>query len=131
MGASYYLTADRTLPGVLGAQLDGKALAYLDHVLECHGVYAQMGLRPLSEYFGDLVDLDGLSSEFDDGIQGEHVGEETWFDPAEGLEVVRAVRQFLAVRAPPLILARPMPSKSSMSSSATSTATLPESEKKQ
>lgn len=100
MGASYYLTADRTLPGVLGAQLDGKALAHLDHVLECHGAYAQMGLRPLSEFFGDVVDLDGLSSEFDDEIQNEHVGEETWFYPADGLEVVHAVRQFLAVRDP-------------------------------
>lgn len=100
MGASYYLTADRPLAGITGAQLDGKALAHLDHVLESLEVYSQLGLRPLSEFFGDVVDIDGLSSEFDEAIEEEHVGEETWFDPADGLLVVRAIRQFLSGRPP-------------------------------
>lgn len=96
MGVAYYLTADRPIPGLQGPELPGKDLAHLDDRLASEGVYDQLGVSPLSEFFGSVVDLDEFS-EFDE------VGEEedgalspaVWFSAQEGLDVLSAVRAWL------------------------------------
>ncbi len=94
MGLGYVVVLERELDGIDPRQVDGRALAAERHTLDAAA--HEMGLPGLGEFVAfSHAEAETLAADmkFDAPTVGDSTGR--WFSCASGLEVVRAIQDFL------------------------------------
>ena len=93
MGVAYCVATEKTLAGVEVEDFGSKALARADEHFEKDAVYETAGVLPLMHFFGDDP-RDMLGDEGFDDVPEENISEK-WFDAADGLGTVAALKRHL------------------------------------
>ena len=93
MGVAYYISTEKELEGVAVEDFGGKPLAHADDYFEQNNIYEAAGVLSLMDFFGDDP-RDTLGSEAFDNVPEENLVEK-WFEAAEGLRTVAALKKHL------------------------------------
>ncbi|MGH9318814.1 MAG: hypothetical protein ACRD3V_02855 [Vicinamibacteria bacterium] len=94
MSLSFIVVLERRISGLEPRDFDGRRLASLRHALD--GIARDMDLRGLGEFVAfSQQEAEALADDmrFDAPTVGGETGR--WFRAGDGLEVVRAIREFL------------------------------------
>ena len=92
MSVALYLSLDRDLPGVDPGSVDGKALAAAQPSLDATA--ALLGFTPLAHFISVNEEEARLFLE-EHGVEDVPVPAEQWFDPADGLQTLRALQEYV------------------------------------
>jgi hypothetical protein len=94
---SFYIVLQEKIPGVDGAQLEGRSLSR--HSSELDVIAKQEGVMPLSSFFSAArEDVAGL---LDGELPDSEIPKEQWFAAEDGLKTISALLRALKIETSP------------------------------